>query len=84
MPHFQIEYSANIEEVVDIGALCEAIRAAAAEIDTFPMAGIRVRATCVDHVAIADGDPKQAQGIHDTRDGNAFHRAFGRDARHLR
>ena len=58
MPHFQIEYSANIEEVVDIGALCEAIRAAAAEIDTFPMAGIRVRATCVDHVAIADGDPK--------------------------
>jgi len=41
---------------VDIGALCEAIRAAAARIETFPMAGIRVRATRVDHVAMADGD----------------------------
>lgn len=58
MPHFHIEYSANLEEVVDMGALCEAIRAAAAKIDTFPTPGIRVRATRVDHVAIADGDPK--------------------------
>ena len=48
MPHFQIEYSANLEKVVDIGALCEVIRATAAEIDTFPLAGIRVRATCVE------------------------------------
>lgn len=58
MPHFQIEYSANLEAVVDIGQLCEAIRAKAATIETFPMAGIRVRATCVDHVAMADGNPK--------------------------
>ncbi len=58
MPHFQIDYSANLEEVVDIGALCEAIRVAAAVIDAFPTAGIRVRATRVDHVAMADGDPK--------------------------
>ncbi len=58
MPHFHIEYSANLEEVVDMGALCEAIRATAAVIDTFPTAGIRVRATCVDHVAMADGNPK--------------------------
>jgi 5-carboxymethyl-2-hydroxymuconate isomerase len=58
MPHFQIEYSANLEAVVDIGQLCEAIRAKAATIETFPMAGIRVRATRVDHVAMADGDAK--------------------------
>lgn len=58
MPHFHIEYSANLEEVVDMGLLCEAIRAEAAAIDTFPMPGIRVRATRVDHYAIADGDPR--------------------------
>lgn len=58
MPHFQIEYSANLEAVVDIGQLCEAIRAKAATIETFPMAGIRVRATRVDHVAMANGDAK--------------------------
>ena len=58
MPHFQIDYSANLEAVVDIGQLCEAIRARAALIETFPMAGIRVRATRVDHVAMADGHPK--------------------------
>jgi 5-carboxymethyl-2-hydroxymuconate isomerase len=58
VPHFQIEYSANLEAVVDIGQLCEAIRVKAATIETFPMAGIRVRATRVDHVAMADGDAK--------------------------
>jgi|TARA_B110000208_G_C11705833_1_gene407532 5-carboxymethyl-2-hydroxymuconate isomerase len=58
VPHFQIDYSANLEAVVDMGALCEAIRARAATIETFPMAGIRVRATRVDHVAMADGDKK--------------------------
>lgn len=58
MPHFQIDYSANLEEVVDMGRLCEAIRVEAALIDTFPLAGIRVRATCVDHYAIADGATK--------------------------
>ncbi len=58
MPHFHLEYSANLEAVVDMGQLCEDIRATAATIDTFPVAGIRVRATCVDHFAMADGDPK--------------------------
>ncbi len=58
MPHFQIDYSANLEEAVDMGALCEAIRTEAARLETFPTAGIRVRATRVDHVAMADGSPK--------------------------
>lgn len=58
MPHFQIDYSGNLEEVIDMGALCEVIRAKAAGLEAFPMAGIRVRASRVDHYAIADGDPK--------------------------
>jgi len=58
MPHFHIDYSANLEQVIDMAALCEVIRATAAGIETFPVAGIRVRATRVDHVAMADGDPK--------------------------
>ncbi|MFW2542415.1 5-carboxymethyl-2-hydroxymuconate isomerase [Primorskyibacter sp. 2E107] len=58
MPHFQIDYSGNLEEVVDFGQFCEVIRAAAARIETFPLPGIRVRATRVDHYAIADGDPE--------------------------
>lgn len=58
MPHFHIEYSANLEDVVDLAALCEAIRAEAASIDAFPTPGIRVRATRVDHFTIANGDPK--------------------------
>ena len=55
MPHFQLEYSSNLENILDMGALCEAIRAEAAQIDAFPLPGIRVRATRVDHYAIADG-----------------------------
>ncbi|WP_299350993.1 5-carboxymethyl-2-hydroxymuconate Delta-isomerase [uncultured Shimia sp.] len=58
MPHFIIEYSANLEDVVDMSAFCEEIRSSAAAIDTFPMPGIRVRAFRADHYAIADGDPK--------------------------
>jgi len=58
MPHFQIEYSANLDAIVDMAQLCEVIRAEAATIAAFPMPGIRVRATRVDHYAIADGNPK--------------------------
>lgn len=42
---------------MDMTALCEALRAEAARIDALPMPGIRVRATRVDHYAIADGNP---------------------------
>ncbi|MCB1357974.1 MAG: 5-carboxymethyl-2-hydroxymuconate isomerase [Maritimibacter sp.] len=57
MPHFHINYSGNLEEVVDMYALCETIRAAAVKIDAFPLPGVRVRATRTDHYAIADGNP---------------------------
>lgn len=58
MPHFHIEYSANIEALVDMGHLCDHLRQAAVGIDAFPAAGVRVRAIRVDHYAIADGNPK--------------------------
>jgi 5-carboxymethyl-2-hydroxymuconate isomerase len=57
MPHFTIEYSANLEPRVDIGAACEVVRKAAVETGMFPLGGIRVRAIRCEHFAIADGRP---------------------------
>lgn len=58
MPHIQIDYSANIEDRLDMAGLCRALRDAAAETGVFPLAAIRVRATACSHVVIADGDPR--------------------------
>jgi len=55
MPHFSIEYSANLEPRVDINDLCEVVRKAASETGIFPLGGIRVRAIRCEHYAIADG-----------------------------
>ena len=58
MPHLMIDYSANIEPDVDIGAFCDTLRDVVASIDAFPLAGVKVRAVRVDHYAIADGNPE--------------------------
>jgi 5-carboxymethyl-2-hydroxymuconate isomerase len=58
MPHLSIEYSANLEAVLDLSGFCEALRVAALETGLFPEAGIRVRAHCCHHYAIADGAPE--------------------------
>ena len=58
MPHLMIDYSANIEADVDMGALCDTLRDVATSIDAFPLAGVKVRAVRVDHYAIADGNPE--------------------------
>jgi 5-carboxymethyl-2-hydroxymuconate isomerase len=55
MPHFTIEYSANLEDAVDISEVCETVRRTAVETGIFPVGGIRVRAICCKHYAIADG-----------------------------
>ena len=55
MPHFTIEYSANLDGSLDIGAVCEVVRKAASETGVFPLGGIRVRAIRCEHYAIADG-----------------------------
>ena len=55
MPHFTIEYSANLDGRLDIDAVCEVVRKAAVETGIFPLGGIRVRAIRCEHYAIADG-----------------------------
>ena len=57
MPHFTIEYSANIDALVDIGNVVEIVRKAAVETGIFPLGGIRVRAVRCEQFAIADGQP---------------------------
>ncbi|MYA89808.1 MAG: 5-carboxymethyl-2-hydroxymuconate Delta-isomerase [Boseongicola sp. SB0662_bin_57] len=55
MPHVIVEYSANLEEAIDVGSLCSHLRQAAAAIEEIAMPGVRVRAYRADHHAIADG-----------------------------
>ena len=57
MPHFTIEYSANLDARLDMAAVVEVVRKAAVETGVFPLGGIRVRAIRCEHYAIADGRP---------------------------
>jgi 5-carboxymethyl-2-hydroxymuconate isomerase len=57
MPHFTIEYSANLDARVDMAEVVEVVRKAAVETGIFPLGGIRVRAIRCEHYAIADGNP---------------------------
>ena len=57
MPHFTLEYSANLDARLDMGKVVEIVRKAAAETGIFPLGGIRVRAIRCEHFAIADGNP---------------------------
>ncbi|MGB0748319.1 MAG: hypothetical protein ACPGO3_06205 [Magnetospiraceae bacterium] len=56
MAHFIVEFSANLETVLDLNGLCDCLRAAGAATEILPTAGIRVRAIRCDYYAIADGD----------------------------
>ena len=58
MPHFTIEYSANLDARVDMAEIVEVVRKAAVETGIFPLGGIRVRAVSCEHYAIADGNPQ--------------------------
>lgn len=60
MPHFQIDYSPNLEGRLDVAGLCHVLRDAAVQTGVFPLAGIRIRATACTHVVMADGNPKHA------------------------
>src|ERR1700756_1882922 len=57
MPHFTIEYSANLDKRVDMAKVVEIVRNAAVQTGIFPLGGIRVRAIKGEHNAIADGNP---------------------------
>ena len=54
MPHFTLEYSANLDVLTDMGKVVEVVRKAAVETGIFPLGGIRVRAIRCEHYAIAD------------------------------
>jgi 5-carboxymethyl-2-hydroxymuconate isomerase len=56
MPHFTLEYSANLDTRIDMAKVVEVVRKAAVETGIFPLGGIRVRAVRCEHYAIADGN----------------------------
>jgi 5-carboxymethyl-2-hydroxymuconate isomerase len=60
VPHFTLEYSANLDDRVDMAEVVEIVRKAAVETGIFPLGGIRVRAVRCEHYAIADGSPEFA------------------------
>lgn len=60
MPHIHLDYSPNLEERLDMAALCRLIRDEAAATGILPLAGLRVRATPARHVVMADGQDQHA------------------------
>ncbi len=60
MPHLIVEYSANIEEDLQLPELLTRLRDCAVATGVFPLGGIRLRGACRDHYLIADGDPTNA------------------------
>ena len=57
MPHFVLEYSANLKaKPLQIDTLFEKLHNAAVATGVFPLGGIRSRAICCDEYRIADGD----------------------------
>jgi 5-carboxymethyl-2-hydroxymuconate isomerase len=57
MPHFTIEYSANLDATLDMQSFCEEVRRAALATGIFETGAVRVRAIRCEHYAIADNDP---------------------------
>ncbi|MEM8687209.1 MAG: 5-carboxymethyl-2-hydroxymuconate Delta-isomerase [Pseudomonadota bacterium] len=55
MPHLIVEYSANLDTVIDIQTLVHAVQDAAHETGIFPKAGTRTRAERREVYEIADG-----------------------------
>src|SRR3954466_14330162 len=56
MPHLNIEYSANLEQVLDVQGLVDTIHETALETGIFPLGGVRTRAEARKHYRIANGD----------------------------
>lgn len=57
MPHCKLEYSGNLDAIVDIGQLCGLIADDMAACTLFELGGIRVRAIPCHHYTIADAHP---------------------------
>jgi len=57
MPHCRLEYSGNLERVIDLDTLCQLIADVMAGSELFEVGGIRVRAFRADHHVVADAHP---------------------------
>lgn len=60
MPHMAIEYSANLDETVDIQGLCTLVADTILETGLFEIGAIRVRAFRTEAYAIADRLPQNS------------------------
>ena len=58
MPHIVVEYSANLEDHIDVGELLTSIHAAAASHALVPLAGLRTRAMKREQYVVANGDAR--------------------------
>ncbi|MBN3560927.1 5-carboxymethyl-2-hydroxymuconate Delta-isomerase [Aliamphritea spongicola] len=58
MPHFIMEYSANLDDDLDIPALFEQLNDTAIATGVFPIGGIRTRAIRCEYYRIGEGDPE--------------------------
>jgi 5-carboxymethyl-2-hydroxymuconate isomerase len=58
VPHLVVEYSANIEDAIEIDSLLDKLHARALETGVFPLGGLRVRAYRADRFRIADKSPE--------------------------
>ena len=57
MPHLIVEYSANVEDRIDLDGLLSRLHAAASNYDVFPLGGLRTRAERRDRYRVADTHP---------------------------
>ena len=57
MPHQIIEYSANLEAVLDVDGLVQTMHETAVGIDALPIGGIRTRAARRDVYRVSDSHP---------------------------
>jgi len=58
VPHLIIEYSANLEDDLDLDGLMVKLRDCAVASGVFPLGGIRIRGARRDRYLITDGDPE--------------------------
>jgi 5-carboxymethyl-2-hydroxymuconate isomerase len=54
MPHFRIEYSANLSAKMDMAEFCAVMHKSIVDTGLFELGAVRVRAFRADHYAIAD------------------------------
>jgi len=57
MPHIIAEYSANLEDLLDVAGLVADLHQAAIDSAVAELVGIRTRAVRREHFRVADGDP---------------------------